>query len=95
MFLVLLRFSHGKSRAGELMAAHREWIQRGFDDGVFLLVGGIRPEHGGVVIAVNTTRAVLQARVLDDPFVVHDVVAAELLEISASRADPRLVFLLT
>lgn len=94
MFLVLLRFSGAKSRAGELMAAHKEWIERGFDEGVFVLVGSLRPELGGVVVAHGTTRAELESRVLSDPFVVHDVVEAELLEVSASRADPRLSFLL-
>lgn len=41
MFMVLLRFSAGKSAAGQHMAGHREWITRGFEDGVFLLTGSI------------------------------------------------------
>ncbi|MBX3207666.1 MAG: hypothetical protein KF764_21635 [Labilithrix sp.] len=77
------------------MAAHNEWIKRGFDEGLFLLVGSLQPNLGGAVLAHNTTRAELEARVLTDPFVAHDVVKAELLEVSPSKADPRLAFLLT
>ncbi len=93
MFVVLLRFSDAKSRASELMAAHNEWIRRGFDDGVFLLVGGLQPALGGAVIVDGLARAELEERLQRDPFVAYDVVKPELLEVSPSRADPRLAFL--
>jgi uncharacterized protein YciI len=94
MFIVLLRFSSNKAKAGELMAAHNEWIARGFADGAFLLVGSLQPRAGGAILAHGVTRADLEARINQDPFVAHDVVSAELLEISCSKADPRLEFLL-
>jgi uncharacterized protein YciI len=93
MFIVLLRFSHAKGRASELMTAHNEWIRRGLDEGVFLLVGSLQPNLGGVVLA-HAARSELEQRVRSDPFVAHDVVRAELLEVSPSKTDPRLAFLL-
>ncbi|MET7290621.1 hypothetical protein ABZS79_00425 [Streptomyces griseoloalbus] len=42
-----------------------------------MLATGIAPED-------------LRARVAEDPFVVHDVVAAGILEIAPDLADPRL-----
>jgi uncharacterized protein YciI len=92
MFVVLLRFAD-KSKAGPLMEGHKAWIKRGFDDGVFLLVGGLQPNLGGGIVAHNTTLADLQRRVSDDPFVAEKVVTAEILEIAPSRADHRLSFL--
>ena len=47
MFIVLLRFSDNKGQAGQFMEGHNEWIKRGFDDGVFLLVGSLQPSMGG------------------------------------------------
>ena len=38
MFVISLRFAD-KAKAASLMDGHNAWIQRGFDDGVFLLVG--------------------------------------------------------
>lgn len=93
MFTVLLRFGANKAKAGEFMDAHNAWIQRGFDDGVFLLVGSLQPAQGGAVVAHNTTRDALQQRVADDPFVAAGVVDAEILEIAPGRADDRLAFL--
>jgi uncharacterized protein YciI len=94
MFFVLLRFSQNKHQAGELMATHNEWISRGLADGVFLLAGSLQPRLGGAVVAHNTTREELTARIRDDPFVAHDVVTVELVEFSPAKSDPRLAFLL-
>jgi hypothetical protein len=47
MFIVLLKFSGDRSRAAPLMEGHKAWIKRGFDDGVFLLVGSLQPNQGG------------------------------------------------
>jgi len=93
MFIVLLRFSSNKSKAGELMAAHNEWLARGFEDGVFVLAGSLQPRAGGAIWAHDVPRSDLEARIGSDPFVAHGVVSAELLEISCSRADPRLGWL--
>ena len=94
MFVVLLRFSDNKAAAAQHMAGHQEWIKRGLDDGVFLLVGSIQPGLGGAVLAHNTSREELQKRVDEDPFVAQDVVTAEVIEIAPGMADERLSFLL-
>jgi len=94
MFIVLLKFSSNKGRAGDWMAGHKQWLQRGFDDGVFLLAGSMQPNQGGAVLAHRTSLLALQERVHSDPFVVHDVVSAEVIEITPSRIDERLQSLL-
>jgi uncharacterized protein YciI len=94
MFVVLLRFSGNKARAGQFMEGHREWIRRGFDDGVFLLAGGLQPDRGGAIVAHAVSLADLERRVNDDPFVAENVVQAEIIEIAPSRTDERLDFLL-
>lgn len=94
MFVVLLRFSDNKSQASQFMEGHKEWLNRGFDDGVFLVAGSLQPNLGGGIVAHNTSLLDLQRRVNGDPFVAENVVSAEILEITPSRADERLAFLL-
>ena len=93
MFIVLLRFAQNKAQAGQHMDAHKAWIKQGFDDGVFLLAGGIQPSAGGGIVAHNATLEDLRQRVDQDPFVAEGVVNAEIIEISPARADERLAFL--
>ena len=93
MFIVLLKFSANKGQAGRFMEAHNAWIKRGFDDGVFLLAGSLQPKLGGGILAHDTSLSALQTRVNDDPFVVENIVSAEILEIAPSKTDERLKFL--
>lgn len=93
MFIILLKFSDNKSKAGEYMDGHNEWIKQGFDDGVFLLVGGLQPNLGGSVIAHNLSLSELRERVNNDPFVAENIVSVEILEIDPKKADERLDFL--
>ncbi|WP_196445351.1 YciI family protein [Planomonospora sp. ID67723] len=94
MFVVLLRFSANRGAAEQHMSGHQEWIERGVDDGVFLLVGGIQPGLGGAIVAHDTSRPELEERVAADPFVAEDIVSAEIVEITPWLADDRLKFLL-
>lgn len=93
MFVVLLEFSANKAQAGDYMAGHKDWLQQGFDDGIFLLSGNLQPNRGGSVLAHNTSREALQERVNADPFVAQNIVSATLLEIAPGKADERLAFI--
>ncbi|MCC2609823.1 YciI family protein [Neorhizobium petrolearium] len=93
MFIVTLRFSDGRAKAPQFMEGHNDWIRRGFEDGIFLLTGGLQPSLGGTILAHRISRSELDARVLDDPFVAEGIVSAEILEIAPGRTDERLAFL--
>lgn len=95
MFVVLLRFSKNKDQASDFMDGHNQWIRQGVEDRVFLLVGSLQPGLGGAVLAHGESREALENRVNQDPFVVRNVVTAEILEIEPKKADERLGFLLT
>ncbi len=94
MFIVLLKFSGNKGQPGQFMEGHKEWIERGIEDGVFVLVGSLQPNSGGAIMAHNTSLPDLQRRVNDDPFVAENIVSAEILEITPAKVDERLKFLL-
>lgn len=93
MFIVELKFAANKDEAGRFMEGHKAWLQRGFDDRVFLLAGRLEPDLGGGVVAHGISRTELEARVGQDPFVAEGVVSAEITELTPSRADARLAFL--
>ena len=94
MYMVLLTFSENRHQAGAFMDGHKQWIARGFEDGVFLLAGSLQPGRGGAILADNASRDDLEIRVKQDPFVAEKVVDAEIFEISPAKADARLDFLL-
>ena len=93
MFVVLLRFAANMDKAGAFMQGHKDWLQSGFDDGVFALAGSLMPKGGGAVLAHNISHEELEERVQADPFVAEGVVTADILEIAPSRTDERLAFM--
>lgn len=92
MFVIFLKFAD-KSRAAASLDAHKQWIAKGFDDGVFLTVGSLQPDAGGAILANGLDREALDKRIAEDPFVAEGVVRAEIYEVFPARTDPRLDFI--
>jgi uncharacterized protein YciI len=90
LFIVFLRFSANRGVAHRWMAAHSEWVRRGIDEGIFLVVGSLEQGAGGAVVAVGASIDALRARLAEDPFVAHRVVEAEIVPVKPSQTSPRL-----
>ncbi|MNL24033.1 hypothetical protein D3C87_1454510 [compost metagenome] len=71
-----------------------KWLEQGFDDGVFILAGSIKPNLGGAIIAKNSSIELIKHRANQDPFVIEKIVESEVIEISPSKMDDRLSDLL-
>ena len=94
MFMVFLRFTENRDRLRDFLDEHKAWLNQGYDEGVFLLSGSLQENGGGVVLAHNVSLAELQARVNEDPFVLEQIADVEILEVTPSKVDERLKFLL-
>jgi uncharacterized protein YciI len=90
MFIVLLKFSNNKKSAPQHMANHNIWITAGIDAGTFLLAGSLQPGLGGALIAHNISMDELLHTLSKDPFVAHDVVKPEILEIIPAKMNPHI-----
>lgn len=85
MFIAFLTFAENRAAAPDHLAAHNRWIEQGFADGCFLAVGKLLPASGGAIFAEAPSRAEFERRIAADPFVAHNVVAAEIREIDIWR----------
>jgi uncharacterized protein YciI len=95
MFITLLKFAENRAAAPEFLAAHNEWIAKGFADGVFLCVGSLASAAGGAILAHGESREDHEARTAADPFVLQRVVTAEIHEVDPKRTTEALDFLKT
>ena len=94
MHVIFLRFGPNRAQAGQWMAAHKQWIEQGIADGVFLFAGSLDAGQGGAVLATGEDHERLQARVRRDPFVEQEVVSAEIVAIAPSIVAPALAAVL-
>ena len=81
MFIVLLKFSDNKGRAGQFMEGHKKWIQRGLDDGVFLLVSSLQPNLGGGIIEKHHAD-------INDPVMIPRCIFFRFAESAGLRSNP-------
>ena len=84
MHIIFLKFGPNRAQAGQWLAEHKRWMQQGIDDGSFLMTGSLDNAQGGVVLAANMDREAVQRRVDQDPFVIHQVVTAEIHTVAPS-----------
>ena len=57
-----------EQRASELIAAHRQFLQQGYDNGRFLLSGPTIPPKGGILIARAQSLEELNEFLADEPY---------------------------
>jgi uncharacterized protein YciI len=92
MYIVLLRLADD-TKVPEHLDGHRRWLQRGFEENVFFLTGGIPWVGGGAIIAAGLSPDALSKRLDEDPFIVHGVATPDVVELETTMTDPRLAFL--
>lgn len=84
MHIIFLKFGPNRAQAGQWMAEHKRWMQQGIDDGSFLMTGSLDNAQGGAVLAANMDRDAIERRVAEDPFVIHQVVTADIHTVEPS-----------
>jgi uncharacterized protein YciI len=67
--------------------AHINWLQKAFDDGVFIAAGRKVPRTGGLLLS-QADRATLDASLAKDPFYTNGVAEFEIMEFHAGRVAP-------
>jgi uncharacterized protein YciI len=90
MFILLLTYTKPLDDVDRWLDEHRAWVKQGFDDGVFVLAGGQRPRVGGAILAIGESKADLEDRAAQDPFVRHGVATTQVIEVRPTAVDGRI-----
>ncbi|MBT2364487.1 YciI family protein [Streptomyces sp. ISL-10] len=90
MFVMELTYTAPVDRVEELLAAHVEWLDALYEEGVVLASGRKNPRDGGVILAVGDDRARIEQIAAADPFVVGEVCTYRITEFIATKTAPEL-----
>jgi uncharacterized protein YciI len=93
MFIVRLTYRVPVEQIDSQMEAHRAWVEQGFADGIFVASGPLIPRDGGVILAHGINRTALERLLASDPFALHGMATADVIEMHVRATDPRLDFL--
>ena len=89
MFILSLTYTVELSEVDRYIAPHMDWVNEGYDRGIFLASGRKNPRTGGVIFA-RGTRVEIEALVAADPFTIHGVADYEITEVAVTRTAPGL-----
>lgn len=80
MFVILCRYLKPFESVEPSVAEHRDYLQKGFDSGMFLCSGPQVPRFGGVILAKEKSRDRLLSFLAKDPFQVRGLAEYQLIE---------------
>ncbi len=95
MFIVTLTYLKPVEEIDALMHDHVEWLKNGYAEGLFIASGRRLPRTGGVILARSGDEQALRERLARDPFVIHGVARADVVEFTASMTAPGAEVLIT
>jgi uncharacterized protein YciI len=85
MFVIELLYKAPLAEIDAAMAAHVAFLNKYYAAGTFVVSGRKIPRDGGIIIAVGSTRAAIEAIVREDPFVKRGLAEFRVVEFRASQ----------
>ncbi|HLB52325.1 MAG TPA: YciI family protein [Chlamydiales bacterium] len=93
MLIAVLTYVCPLEEVNALLSMHREFLQKNFEQGKFLVCGRLCPRTGGVIIAKNITYKEFEKLLREDPF--SKVSEYKIIEFTPSMYDDCLKEVLT
>ena len=87
MFIVSLHYIHPLEVVESHLQAHRAFLDRFYQQGVFIASGRKVPRNGGMILAKGITRAELEEVLDQDPFRAQGVADYQITEFTATRTS--------
>ncbi len=80
MFLIHVTYKKPLTMIDQHLAAHRAFLEDGYQKNVFIVSGPRYPRTGGIILSQLTDRAQLEKILAQDPFALHDLADYEFIE---------------
>jgi uncharacterized protein YciI len=94
MFIVSLTYISEISQIDKYLEAHIEYLDKNYEEGVFIASGRKVPRSGGVILANARNRSELEEIINDDPFKIHNLADYEVTEFVPTKSAPEFASLI-
>lgn len=85
MFVIELVYTADLTEIDAHMAEHMAFLNKHYAAGTFVVSGRKVPREGGIILAVGTSRAQMEAIIAEDPFHAHGLAEFRIIEFRASQ----------
>lgn len=80
MFLITLTYKQPIEIVEQHLAAHRTYLEQGYQKNHFIVSGPKSPRTGGIILSQLTDRAQLQTIIEQDPFYLNGIAEFDIVE---------------
>jgi uncharacterized protein YciI len=95
MFVLLSHYRKPLTEVDRFLGEHREFLQRHYASGHFLMSGRQEPRTGGVILAQAGSRTEITGILQEDPFHREGIAEYQIIEFFPTMAAPELTDLKT
>ena len=85
MFIIELTYKVDVAEIDRHMAAHMAFVRKYYRSGHFVVSGRKIPRDGGIILTRGGSRAEVEAIAAEDPFCVHGLAEARIVEFRVSQ----------
>lgn len=93
MFVISVTYQKPLEEVDAHLEAHIKFLKENYAKGFFLASGRQIPRTGGIILALASSKAEVEALIKHDPFYIHDVATYAITEFTPSMTSPELAFL--
>lgn len=86
MYLLLSRYVKPLDEVERHLPAHREFLDRHYASGLFIVSGPLEPRTGGVIVTADLDRDEILAILEEDPFYREGVSEYDIVEFRPTKA---------
>ena len=90
MFVLIAKYKKQAEEVDRHLEAHKAWIKRNFDAGLFLLTARQVLLVGGLILATGQSEAQMRELIAEDPFFTSGSAEYDVLEFDPVRSTPEL-----
>lgn len=80
MIIIQLKYKTSIQEVEKYTQVHREFLDYYYKQGLILASGPMKPRTGGIIIALNNDRALIESLMKKDPFYLAEIADYEFIE---------------
>lgn len=88
MFVVLITYQKPLTEVDTYLAAHREFLTRGYEKNFLIASGPQNPRIGGVLLSQLNDREQLEVFIENDPFFINKIASYQIIEFTPVKYHP-------
>lgn len=94
MFIIQLTYTRPLAEVDQLLDDHKQFLEKYYAEGIFILSGRKSPRTGGVILARTESMAGIEKIITEDPFHRHGLANYTITEFLPTMANETLQTLL-